>query len=229
MTLVSDIVNRIERRIAQLSGPGAQTFTQDILIEHITSAFNNTFDQHTWPAYMVWVATTFDGVTGAVTADLSATPVKDAQGRIVDTRPLADFADILGVYPGTISSPLPNAPVDVVPMLMQGSSPLYIIPYPELVDKVFRVIPFTSTGDVYVNYKSSPTNIDMDTNLHVDEELLVCAATFLYLADDATNPTATNVALGRLQSQEKSVAQRLAQRVPLTPFGSQPVDYWWSS
>jgi hypothetical protein len=87
MTLVSDIVNRIERRIAQLSGPGAQTFTQDILIEHITSAFNNTFDQHTWPAYMVWVATTFDGVTGAVTADLSATPVKDAQGRIVDTSP----------------------------------------------------------------------------------------------------------------------------------------------
>jgi hypothetical protein len=203
MTLVSDIVNRIERRIAQLSGPGAQTFTQDILIEHITSAFNNTFDQHTWPAYMVWVATSFDGVTGAVTADLS------------------DFSDILGVYPGTISSPLPNAPVDVVPMLMQGSSPLYIIPYPERVDKVFRVIPFTSTGDVYVNYKSSPTNIDMDTNLHVDEELLVCAATFLYLADDATNPTATNVALGRLQSQEKAVAQRLAQRFPLTPFGSQ--------
>src|SRR3954452_17211720 len=161
MTLVSDIVNRIERRIAQLSGPGAQTFTQDILIEHITSAFNNTFDQHTWPAYAVWVTTSFDGVTGAVTADLSSTPVKDAQGRIVDTRPLVDFADILGVYPGNISSPLPNAPVDVVPMLMQGNSPLYIIPYPERVDKVFRVMPFTPTGDEFVNCKSFQEDIDM--------------------------------------------------------------------
>jgi hypothetical protein len=111
------------------------------------------------------VATSFDGVTGAVVADLSATPVKDAQDRIVDTLPLGDFADILGVYPGNTSSPLPNAPMDVVPMLIQGSSPLYIIPYPERVDKVFRVIPFTTTGDVYVNYKSRTSTWTLTSRL----------------------------------------------------------------
>lgn len=227
MTLMSDIINRVERRIAQLSGPGAQTFTQDILIEHVTSAFNNTFDQHVWPAYHVWVKSAFDGTLGVVTADLTATPVYDPNGNIIDTLPLRAFEDILGVYPGTQQTPLPNAPMDVVPWLMQGNGPMYMIPYPERPDKVFRVIPFTSTGDVYVSYKSAPVDLDLDSDLRVDDELLIAAATYLYLADDGTNPTATNVALGRLQSQERAVAQRLAVRVPVGAYGSQPVDYWW--
>lgn len=224
MTLVSDLITRVERRLSQLAGPGTQVYTQDILLEHITSAFTTTFDDHIWPGYQVWVTSALDETVGVATADLAA--VVDSDG---NSLALTDFFDLIGVYPSGASAPLPNAPLDVIPDLVTGTAARYIVAYPQRPDKVFRVIPYTATGSLYIQYRARPSNIDMDTNLKVDDELLVCAATFLYLADDATNPTATNIALGRLQARQRTVAQNLAQRIPLGARNAQPVDYFWSS
>jgi hypothetical protein len=224
MTLVSDLITRVERRLSQLAGPGTQVYTQDVLLEHLTSAFNTTFDDHVWPGYQVWVTSALDGTVGVCTADLSA--IKDSNDRPL---PLTDYLDIIGVYPDASSAPLPAAPIDVIPDLVTGTAGRYIIPYPQRPDKVFRVLPFTATGTLYIQYSSRPVNIDMDTDLKVDEELLIAAATFLYLADDATNPTATNIAMGRLQARERKVAQLMAQRIPIGARNAQPVDYYWSS
>jgi hypothetical protein len=222
MTLVSVLLSRVERRLGQLSGAGAQVYAQDVLLEHLTSAFTTTFDDHIWPDHMVWVTSALDGVTGVATADLTA--VKDSNDRPM---PLTSFLDILGVYPEGARSALPNAPMGQVPDLITGSAPRYIIAYPQRPDKVFRVLPFTATGAVYINYSSKPDDIDLDTTLYVDDELLIAAATYLYLADEGTNPTATNVALGRLQARERVVAQLLAHRLPLGGVNAQPVDYWY--
>lgn len=217
------MLTRVQRRLGQLAGPGAQVYAEDTLLEHIVASFTTAFDDYIWPDYQVWVSSSLDETVGVCVADLSA--VKD--GNNVPT-PLTSFIDILGVYPQGYPKALPNAPQHVIPSRITGAQSLYIIPYPQRPDKVFRVIPYTATGDIDICYKTRPSNIDLDTDLKIDEELIVCAATYLYLADDATNPTATNIALGRLQARERKVAQLLAQHIPLGPQGTVP-DFFWSS
>jgi hypothetical protein len=201
-----------------MTGPGIHLTTEDSIVEHLIGAFNAIFNEYWWPTYTTWVSSTLDGETGVCTVDFSALDM-----------PLSKFWDIRSVVDDTTERPISRLPETFIASKATGDKPRYIVGYPERTDKVFRVVPYTAVGTVHVNYRSRPTRIDLDTVLNVEEEYLVAAATYLYLADDGTNPGATQTAERRLQQCQRTVRDLLSDTVSLEQNPQGPVDFWWVS
>jgi hypothetical protein len=215
---VAYLMQRVQRRLAQMTGPGIHLTTEDSLIEHIISSFYAVFNEYWWPQYTTWFKTSLDQETGAPVHDLSQLEM-----------PLREFYDIQDVIEDGSEMPLRVLPAGFIPTKVTGNRSMYIMPYPERPDKVFRVVPFTSQGDLHIHYRSRPININLDTVLRVDEEYLVAAAAYVYLTDDGTNPGATALARERLDATQRTVRDMLSQIIPVGGVTPGPVDYWWAS
>src|SRR5688572_14798559 len=99
MTTFGDIVVRVERRLSQLAGVGAQTYAEDVIYEHITTAFNSLFEEYDWPEYLASHTTTLDGTLGVSVDNMSTL-----------TQPLRKFSDIKAIYLDKSSTPMRTAP-----------------------------------------------------------------------------------------------------------------------
>ena len=215
---VAYLMQRVQRRLAQVAGPGVHLTTEDSIVEHIISSFNTIFTEYWWPGYTRWQEATLDGTTGACDVDWANLDM-----------PLTKYWDIRAVVPDESEIPLQPLPEGFLAHKSTGDRPLYITGYPERPDKVFRVVPYSATGIIHVRYRSRPVRINLDTILNVEEEYLVAAATYLYLADDGTNPGATAIAEQRVQSCQKTVRDLLSDTIPMEQYPQGPVNFWWAS
>src|SRR5678815_1573704 len=55
-------------------------------------------------------------------------------------------------------------------------------------DSIFQVIPVETEGYVRVTYRTKPKPFTANDEVHLDDDLLVCATAFNYLADDEDAP-----------------------------------------
>lgn len=215
---VSELLPRVQNNLSQLGGAGVQVYSQDTIIEKIITSFNMMFTRYFWDEYTYWQAGTLDGTEGVV--------VENA-----DTwqhGPLVRFIDIEIVKRDANGArALAVLPRHMDPFHVQGTSPKYIMPFEIDPHKVFKVVPASSTGRVLIRYRTRPTNIDIDTELLLDEELLKLAATWQYLADDGTNPDATNAAFAMVQSRETVLRAVTSHApVPLTGYDFDPTAWY---
>lgn len=219
MTKVADMLVRVERRLNLMSGPGIQISGEDAIVEHLTSAYHNYIDDYWWDEQMIWASATLDGVNGDHSLDFLQEGV----------RRLEYIRDLRYVIPEQSDNiPINRPPAPIYPSQVTGDKALFYVPYADPA-KMFRILPYTALGTINIYYRWREQNIDLDSELLLDEELLVAAATYLYLADDGTNPGATAVAAERLKERERQMRESHSHIIQAQSSVPGPVDYWWQS
>lgn len=212
------LVERTLVRLSQVSGISVQTYAEPRIIEAVRSRFEMFFDEHMWPEYVTWTTQTLDGTLGVPTGNMSLL-----------TRPLRKYDDIINIFPDGRKSPLTEPPMVEPPSKITGTNPLYM----ERNDddtKIFKVIPYTATGDVHVLYKAHPGDINLEDTVKMDPLLLILAAAYDYVVSDGTNQEAAATLLADLETREDQIALRQARSVPLNPYhGADMVVDWWAS
>lgn len=206
MVKIADLVPRVQANLGLVGGTSAQFYAGTVIQEKITTAFNLLFERCFWDSYTHWKQATLDGVLGVVTESCD-----------VWEYPLRKFIDIDSVMPVDCPNKgLKATPRNIAPLLVTGTSPKFIENYEAVPAKVFRVVPYVSTGDILVRYRTRPATLNLDTEVLLDEELLKLAATWMYMVDDGSNPDSTNAALGMMQQRERSVlGMQHNQPIPL--------------
>ena len=94
-------------------------------------------------------------------------------------------------------------------------------------DKIFRILPETTTGKVRVTYRTKPPPFLANDQVKLDDDLLVCATCFNYLADDEDAPNAIKKFSDATAKREAQLREAM-NRGPI-PYGApaaSPLTEW---
>ena len=172
MSTVGELVLLIERRLGLVSGSGVQVYGEDKIFDLIKSAFNTCFDMQYWKRFSDTYEFTLDGATGVATVDVSKTFNK--------------FTDIKSIK--TINGNLTICPEGVIPQIETGTAARYYKHKNN--EKIFQIVPFTSTDTVYVYGRVKPEILNDKSEVPFDEEAIIAKVCYDYLVDDNDNQTA---------------------------------------
>lgn len=177
MATVAQLITRIEKRIGLASGMDVQVHAEDQLLEMLRHKYNVLFDDHWWYDYLSLETFTLDGTTGTITGTVA--------------NKILRFIDIHSVHLGSDSHPLRLLSTGVNPTLFNSTA---LAPYAADATKMFKVYPLDRSDDVHVWYRQRITDEAWDlenaedTNVNMDDELLILGTVYDYLSDDASNP-----------------------------------------
>jgi len=211
MTAFHDLVFRTLVELRQEPGVSVQQYAEDTIAAILQRQFNVFFDHYWWPTYTTnREVFTLNGLTGEVIEDL--------------TQKIKRTDDIRFIWYENETTPLPAMP----PQLNVVTYRRFYETVPS--DKLFRIWPVTTTGHVTVTYRTKPPPFLADDQVKLDDDLLVCATAFSYLADDEDAPNA-------IKKFQEATAKREAQlreamnKGPI-PFGapaSSPFTDWMTN
>lgn len=177
MIMFGQLVTKVLQRLALVEGLDAQIYAEPRIQLAVQHKFDLLFREYWIPEYTTWQEEfTLDGATGVVTADLS-------------TR-IKDFRDLHSVFHEGSHKPVPMAPISVrdsdinYPSIRQlGTNPA----------KWFKILPTTTTGKVWVSYRTKPDDFEEDGEMiYMDTQLLILGTCWDVLEDDGTNPGASD-------------------------------------
>src|SRR6478735_3181726 len=146
--LITDTV----RRVRQVPGQNTQLYSETVLGSYIQEAYEILRKEAWWPWLMKRVSGTLDGTTGSVT------------GTPWSTAGITEFEDIRGVYLSSYQQRMPLIGEDVNPETLTSQQyaryvePLSIHDDPTST-KLFRILPITTTGTVYVWARCDPIGV----------------------------------------------------------------------
>lgn len=167
-------IDEVLTRLSMQSGVDTQVYTEDRVRQALQHKFTTLFDEYWWPQFTTWQEEyQLDGSTGQVVGDLS-TKIKK-------------FTDIRNVFNAYSGYPLPRAPNnlrtrDITNPCVQS------VPN---ATKVFRIIPVTTAGAIWITYRTRPARFTNDNDLvDMDEEALILGTCWDIINDDGTNPGA---------------------------------------
>jgi len=172
------------RRIGQVTGTAVQVYAEALVGDMLQHKFDVMFEEVWWTQFLYWLDGTLDGVTGVVTADVSA--LVDGTNDIA----LKRFEDIHTIFPGSSNRPMGRLPDFVNPDNINGTTPRFLEASGNI-QKIFQVHPVTATGLVKIRYRSMPEPFKTGDTVNFDNQALILGAAFDYLEDDGTNPGAT--------------------------------------
>ena len=149
------------------------------MIQH---KFDVLFSEAFWPQFNTWELLTLDGTLGVVTANL--------------TDRVKRFEDIRVIFrEGTNVAITKIAALTVNPFQLTGTVPIHYEAlgptFANKIPKVFNIWPKTSTGNIAIQYRTKPDTFTGTDEINFDDQALILGATFDYLEDDGTNPSAT--------------------------------------
>lgn len=178
MATINQLIERIEKRLFMSAGLDVQIHAEDQLIEMIRGVYDTLFDDFWYPEYTYYMDATLDGVTGHITTDISAQVLR--------------FKDIHTIYWDEDENPLPG--------ITPGSSitrvrTRCIMPSTEAT-KVFKVVPFDTTGDVHFWYRTKIADSvwddnEFDTVIPFDDDVIMYGVVYEFLNNDGSNMQAT--------------------------------------
>jgi hypothetical protein len=177
MITFGDIVTKVLQRLALVEGLDAQIYAEPRIQLAIQHKFDLIFREFWLPEYTTYQEPhTLDGVNGQITGDLT--------GRIKDWR------DLHSVFHEGSHKPMPLAPMNTRERDITYPS---IRPTVTNRAKVFKVVPVTTIGQVYVTYRTKPDNFEEDSDeIFLDTQLLLLGTCWDVLEDDGTNPGASD-------------------------------------
>lgn len=207
---LTDLRNRVIRRLRQVQGANTQLYSEEVIDDMIVEAYEMCRASRWWDHLMVWETRQLDGITGVVTA-----PINGCRER---------FRDIRMVLTGNNNIPLPIVSQGLNPYKLNGSQARFIEPLSVSQDTagtlLFRVWPLTAVTTaalpVRIWCREDPVNIFTDPAVIVpfDSICLINRAAALYAADDGANPAQ----LAMLNDAFSSRLEQLKQQHDTAPI-----------
>lgn len=213
----NNIAQRTIKALSQVYGTSVQKYTEPRIKEMIQHRFENLFDEYWWPQFLGSNAYALDGTLGVVTSDLSSIVKR--------------YEDIEAVYREGIARPLAELPRHVNRSTVTGNTARFIEPY-NLATKVFKVVPYASTGNVVVTYRTMPDSFADDDIVDFDDWVLIFGAAADFAADDGANDLQVQKFSTKYEERLEYLTMTLnKQRIPLNYREQQSVDDWteWRS
>lgn len=172
-----DIVTKVLQRLSLVEGLDAQIYAEPRIALAVQHKFDTLFREYWLPEYTTYQEEyQLDGVTGQITGNL--------------TDKILDWRDLHSVFWENSSKPLPLAPVTVRDIDITYPS---IRPNMKLPAKVFKILPVTTTGKVWITYRTKPDDFEEDSDeIFLDTQLLLLGTCYDVLEDDGTNPGAAD-------------------------------------
>ncbi len=167
---VDDIVDAVYTELSVAGGVNTQVYGDDKMLLKLQHKFDVLFDRLWWPQFMTYgEVMPLDGVTGTVTTVL--------------TTKITRWYDVQSVYYESEPYPLPKMPHNINP----GNIRRRVIA-PINTNKIFKVIPITTEGDLTVNYRTKPADLAYGGTIDFDKMLLVHGVCADALINDGVNP-----------------------------------------
>lgn len=191
---LAELTQDVIKSLSMYAGTAAQVYAEDRIAAMIVRIFNRLFEDRFWDEHTFWYKYTLTGENGVV-------------GSNVDDD-IAKFSDIQ--YISTDDNPrytLKQLQGSTNPYKVEGSTPTYFIPT-QIEHKIFAIVPFNSTGDIYVRARHRPNKFITTTVIPFDPDILVYGACYEYCADDGNSNQETQKFLTLYQ-------QRLQQLINL--------------
>ena len=205
MATIEQLIERIEERLALVSGLDVQIHVEDRLVEMLRHKYNVLFDDF-WDVSNTYYRTeTLDGSTGQISGDISSVILR--------------YADIHSVFYDSDDDPLPQVSLGTNPSRIRTRC---IVPSSDST-KVFKVLPVDTAGDVHIWYRTkladsvweTPT---YSTEVPMDDELLMLGVMYDFIVDDGSNIGAEekykNMFAGRLKQIRSQQFQHSLSKRP---------------
>lgn len=196
---MQQLINKTEVLLAQSAGTAVQTYAEPRIMNYLQDAFNSLFLKVWWPQFCDWEQVTLDGATGR----------PDAPPTV-----LSRFVDLRTAMPANSSKKLKLPPGDQNPYNFTGTTPMFIEGVAG--DRVFRVWPFTATGDIVIHGRLHPGTYGLDDVVPMDDTLLTMLAAWKYSSSDGNNPMETERMLQEFNTHLNLILHNLQnQGIPL--------------
>lgn len=212
-----EIVDGATRLVGQVDGVGVQTYGDDEMLEAATRCFNLIVKKYGWEQYREWSQHTLAGADGVVNAAAFTT--------------VRDFEDFLAVYIGGTSREVPVLPKNINPYTLTGTSVLYWTSLPVtsalFATRRLQFWPLAATGTVDVQSRVYPEEMDWDTVVYLDKDMLEYGTAFMALVGDDLNPNAANTYKDLMESRFQDIIEALGAR-PRRIGGSGSLVNEWS-
>ena len=171
---LQNLTQKTIKKLSLYSGTDVQIYAEDRIADMLIDAYNELIDERFWSDCMQWREFNLTGAEGIVSETVS-----DYINNI------NDIECIFSEY--NKRTQLRKAHNTTIPQTIEGNVPQLYIKSPN-VNKVFAVIPFTSTGKLYVRYRTRLTNIYPQDIVPFDNLALIYKVCWQYTTDDGSNP-----------------------------------------
>ncbi len=215
MSTLSELIQKTIKRLSQVPGKGTQLFAEDKIAEIIQDTFDMVMAEAWWPNYMKWTTFVLDGTTGVSTTNLGV-------GDTSLTAPIKDFGDIRVIHRDKFRK-LVQTPLDVQPSLLSGTTPIYMEALFDNDEKVVQVWPATATGTLYMHARIHPGMLTADTEIRLDDTLLINGAAWDFMEDDGANPSASAKFQTKFEARLKQMKKKM-DNVPIQLGPSADID-----
>jgi len=177
MITFGQIVTKVLQRLALVEGLDAQIYAEPRIQLAVQHKFDMLFREYWHPEYTVYQEEhVLDGASGVIVGDLG--------GKIKDWR------DIHSVMWEGNHKPLALAPRSVRDVDITYPS---LRPLATNTAKWFKILPATTSGKVWITYRTKPDDFEQDGDeIHMDTQLLLLGTCWDVLEDDGTNPGASD-------------------------------------
>ena len=172
---LAQLTQDVIKNLSMYQGTSTQLYAEDRIAAIIIRIFNSLFEDRFWDQHTFWYKYTLTGTNGVVGETVS--------------NDIAKFTDIQCI--SSADNPqysLKQLQSTTNPFLIEGNTPNYFIPS-QNPNKIFAIVPFSATGDIYVRARHRPATIIATTEIPFDPDILVLGACYEYCADDGNSNT----------------------------------------
>lgn len=171
---LSKLTQEVITELSMYRGTGTQKYAEDRIADKIIRTFNDIFEQRFWTFCTDWYEFELTGSQGVVGENVS--------------QYIRDYNDIEFIVSDT--SPqytLKKLHDSTNPFKVTGTIPVYYKRCNNIENKVFQVVPFTSTGKIFVRARTRPVEFYPDTVIPFDSNLLIYKVCWDYCCDDGNS------------------------------------------
>lgn len=169
MTLARNIIQSALTRLRLFGGIDVQTYAQPVLFEMLQHKFDVVFDKQNWPHYTGYHEVLMDSATGLPIEDVS--PI------------LKSYFHIKKIWFRGASYSLSPLRENVNPFATNNPC---IVSHSDST-KVFRLLNSSQWDEVLMYCKTHPGDIDEETDIHLDKQLMVLGICYDYIMDTDTS------------------------------------------
>lgn len=169
MSTANDIIQQCIARLSMVGGTSVQKYAEDKLFYMVKEKYTILFEEQFWKRHSLWQKFTLDGSSGTIIENVS--------------QYFKLLSDVQVVSISNNSAPLTMLSPIVIPDEVLGSVPKFYAQH-ENVDKVIKILPITSVGNIFIRYRKRKEISAATDEVDFDDLCIVYAVCADYLSDD---------------------------------------------
>jgi len=168
---LKELVQDVITELSMYRGTGTQKYAEDRIADKIIRTFIDVFELRFWSYNTDWYKYKLSGSNGLVGENVSLD--------------IKDFNDIEFIKDES-GRTLNKLHDSTNPYKITGTIPTYY-KRTNIDKKVFQIVPFNSTGDIFVRGRTRPTQFEPETIIPFDANLLIYKVCWDYVCDDGNS------------------------------------------